>query len=281
MTFTPDPELFPFQSRWFDGSAGRIHYVDEGSGPTLLLCHGNPMWSFLYRHIIIALRGRFRCVAADLPGFGLSERPSGYGYTAVEHVRALGELVDHLDLADFVLVGQDWGGPTALGVGVERADRVRGVVLGNTWFWPATPYFKAFSLVASSPPGQYLIRQHNLFVKSAPKMIQRELSDRELEHYLAVQPTPSDRSGVARFPGEIRQSPLLGKLEHAVPELLGGKPAVVVWGMKDRVFRPGDRDRLRAAFTDQVYVELPDAGHYIQEDAPEQIAEAISARFAS
>jgi haloalkane dehalogenase len=67
--------LYPFESRWFDSSAGRVHYIDEGSGPPILFCHGNPTWSFLYRHIVHQLRDRFRCVAADYLGFGLSERP--------------------------------------------------------------------------------------------------------------------------------------------------------------------------------------------------------------
>jgi len=74
--FTPDPALYPFESRWFDSSQGRIHYIDEGEGPPLLLCHGNPTWSFLYRNIVIGLRDRFRCIAPDYLGFGLSDRPS-------------------------------------------------------------------------------------------------------------------------------------------------------------------------------------------------------------
>jgi haloalkane dehalogenase len=278
--FTPDHGLYPFESRWFDSSAGRMHYIDEGDGRPLLLCHGNPMWSFLYRHIIVALRDRFRCIAADLHGFGLSERPPGYGYLAEEHVRTLGELVDHLGLDDFVVMGQDWGGPTGLGVAVERAQRVHGVVLGNTWFWSATPFFRTFSLVASTAPAQYLILRHNQFVKGfVPRVIQRNLSQAELHHYLAVQPSPDARVGVAKFPTEIRQSPLPIRLERAVPEILGDKPALIVWGMKDWGFRAGDRQRVRAAFRDHVYLELPQAGHFIQEDAPVVIADAITSRF--
>src|ERR1017187_8274740 len=93
-SFTPDPGLYPFKSRWFESSAGRMHYLDEGTGPAILFCHGNPTWSFLYRGIIERLRGSFRCVAADMHGFGLSERPvNGYSYTPPEHARTVGELV--------------------------------------------------------------------------------------------------------------------------------------------------------------------------------------------
>ena len=92
--FKPDPTLYPFTSQWLDSSRGRMHYIDEGSGPPIMLCHGNPTWSFLYRGIIAALRDHFRCIAPDYLGFGLSERPQGFGYTIDEHAQVVGELVD-------------------------------------------------------------------------------------------------------------------------------------------------------------------------------------------
>jgi haloalkane dehalogenase len=279
--FAPDPVLYPFESRWFESSAGRMHYIDEGTGPTILFCHGNPMWSFLYRHLISALRGRFRCVAADLHGFGLSERPdSGFSYTAAEHVATLGELVDHLDLNDFVVMGQDWGGPTGLGVATQRAERIRGVVLGNTWFWSATPFFQAFSLAAGSPPGQWLIRERNAFVEGfIPRGMTRKLSPAEMDHYRGVQPTPAARAGIAAFPPQIRSAPMLATLERTVTERLGAKPSLIVWGTRDWGFRARDRARVRAAFSDHIYRELPSAAHYIQEDAPTEIADAITQQF--
>jgi haloalkane dehalogenase len=106
--FTPDPSLYPFASHWFDSPAGRLHYVDEGAGPPILFLHGNPTWSFLYRKVITALRGSFRCVAVDYLGFGLSERPEAFGYTAQEHAGCVGELVDHLKLDGFITMGHDW-----------------------------------------------------------------------------------------------------------------------------------------------------------------------------
>jgi haloalkane dehalogenase len=83
--FTPSPALFPFQSRWLETDGIRMHYVDQGEGRPILMCHGNPTWSFLYRKLIGRLQGQFRCVAVDYPGFGLSDRPEGYGYTPAEH----------------------------------------------------------------------------------------------------------------------------------------------------------------------------------------------------
>jgi haloalkane dehalogenase len=281
--FTPDPALYPFTSRWFDSSRGRVHYIDEGAGPVIVFFHGNPTWSFLYRNIIAGLRDRFRCIAPDYLGFGLSERPAAFTYRIHEHAAVMGELVDHLELEEYLSMGQDWGGPISMAVGTDRADRVRGVVLGNTWFWPAADLpTKMFSRVMGSPPMQWAITQRNFFVERLiPAGTNTRLDDSEMEHYRRVQPTPAARAGVARMPKEILAArPLLERLARDVPAKLGSKPALLVWGMKDFAFRPGPNlPRMRSAFPDHVLVELPNAGHYIQEDAPQQIAEAIVDRF--
>jgi len=132
--FTPSVELYPFQPHWFETNGIRMHYVDEGEGTPIIMCHGNPTWSFLYRKLIIRLRDRFRCVAVDYPGFGLSDHPQDYGYTPAEHAAVLGKLVDELGLDGFIVMGQDWGGPIGISVALERADRVAGLVFMNTWF---------------------------------------------------------------------------------------------------------------------------------------------------
>jgi haloalkane dehalogenase len=281
--FTPDPQLYPFRSRWFDSSRGRIHYIDEGNGQPILFCHGNPTWSFLYRDIIVALRDRFRCIAPDYLGFGLSERPDGFGYKIDQHARAVGEFVDHLGIDGYLTMGQDWGGPIGLAVAVERADRVRGVVLGNTWFWPTDVLTtKIFSLVMSSRPMQRAILRRNYFVeRMIPLGTHRRLAAEVMEHYRGVQPSPETRLGVAEMPKQLLAArPLLERLGRAVPDKLGAKPALFVWGMKDFAFRPGPTlPRMRATFPDHVLIELPTAKHFIQEDAPDTIAQAIIDRF--
>jgi haloalkane dehalogenase len=285
--FTPDPLLYPFTSRWFDSSRGRVHYIDEGpadfAGPPLLLCHGNPTWSFLYRDIVVALRDRFRCIAPDYLGFGLSERPDGFGYRAEDHAGVLGELVDHLGLDGYLTMGQDWGGPISMAVAVQRAQRVRGIVLGNTWFWPTDVLTtKIFSRVMSSPPMQRAVLRRNFFVERLiPGGTARRLGAAEMEHYRAAQPSPDARLGVAEFPKELLAArPLLERLAREVPAQLGAKPALFVWGMKDFAFKPGPSlPRMRSAFPDHVLVELPEAKHFIQEDAPREIAAAIVDRF--
>ncbi len=281
--FTPDPDLYPFTSRWFDSSQGRVHYIDEGSGPPILFCHGNPTWSFLYRNVIAGLRDRFRCIAPDYLGFGLSDRPTGYGYTVEQHAAVVGELVDFLELDEYLSMGQDWGGPVSMAVDTARSDRVRGVVLGNTWFWPADDLrMKVFSKVMGSSLMQRAVLNRNFFVERLiPMATTRRLTPLEMTHYRAVQPSPEARRGVAELPKQILAArPLLERLAGDVPATLGAKPALFVWGMKDFAFSPARTlPRMRATFPDHVLVELPAANHFMQEDAPDQIAAAIIDRF--
>lgn len=282
--FTPDPALYPFESRWFDSSAGRMHYIDQGAGTPILFCHGNPTWSFLYRHIVTRLSDRFRCIAIDYLGFGLSERPEAYGYTIEEHARTVGELVDHLELDGFVTMGQDWGGPISMALDTARAARVRGVVLGNTWFWPADALMmKLFGTMMSTKRMQRSILKKNFFVERlVPAGTARKLTPAELDHYRMAQPTPAARRGVAEMPKQILAArPLLERLARDVPATLAAKPALFVWGMKDFGFKPKQLlPRLQTTFPDHEVLELPNAKHYIQEDAPTEIADAIARRFA-
>ena len=280
--FVVDRGLYPFESRWFDSRSGRMHYIDEGQGPPIVFFHGNPTWSFLYRNVITRLRGQFRCIAMDYLGFGLSEHPDDFGYTVEEQAAAVGELIDHLGLNDFITMGQDWGGPISMAVATARPDRVRGVVLGNTWFWPADGWrLKLFSIVMGTWPLQYLVLHRNLFVEFVRLATTEKLAETVMQHYRGVQPTPAARRGIAEFPKQIRAArPLLERLAHDVPGQLGSKPALFVWGMEDPAFPLASTlSRLQDTFPDNVVVRLPRANHFIQEDAPDAIAEAILQRF--
>jgi haloalkane dehalogenase len=277
--FRPDPQLFPFQSRWFEAAGPRVHYIDEGSGPAVVMFHGNPTWSFLYRNVVLALRDSFRCIAMDYPGFGLSERPAGYRYTASEHAGVVGRLVDSLNLDRFIIVGQDWGGPIGLSIGLDRADRVAGMVLANTWYWPARGSLTAFSIVMSSPPLQWLILQRNFFVNVImPRSVAHKMDASVFAAYQKAQPNAAARRGVAEFPREIRAArPLLQRLADSMPTTLAAKPIELVWAMKDPAFgRAQVIARWMRDFPEANVTRLADASHYIQEDAPEAVAAAVN-----
>ena len=122
---------YPFNSYRLDLPDGRVHYVDEGEGRPVILLHGNPTWSFLYRHLIAGLSNEYRCTAPDLLGFDLSEKPVDFSYRPVAHARVVERLIEALDLSGTVVVGHDWGGPLGLDYATRHPDTVAGLVAMN------------------------------------------------------------------------------------------------------------------------------------------------------
>jgi haloalkane dehalogenase len=271
-------DLFPYESRFADVGGARVHYVDEGDGPPLLLLHGNPTSSFLYRDVIAGLRDRFRCVAPDLPGFGRSQAATGYGFTPREHAEVVERFVAELDLRDVTMMVQDWGGPIGFAVATRQPDRFAAFVIGNTWAWPKSDLgTQAFSRVLGGPVGGFLIRRHNVFVERIlPGGVKRtKLSDEVMDAYRHPFPTPESREPIAVLPREIlRSRPFLAEVERGLPSLRD-RPALIVWPTGDVAFREGERKRWEEVFPNHETVLLEGAGHYMQEEAPEEIVAAI------
>lgn len=178
-------------------------------------------------------------------------------------------------------MGHDWGGPIGLAAACADPERVSGLVLGNTWFWPSDRRARVFR-VMSSRPLQHAILERNLFVERIlPAGVARTLSAAEMEHYRAVQPTPEARTGVAELPRQIVAArPWLADLAEAVPRELGAKRALVTFPLRDVAFPAKSvLPRMRAAFSDLEVVELPGAKHFFVEDEPGEVAAAIARRF--
>jgi haloalkane dehalogenase len=273
-------ELFPFDSHFLEVDGARVHYIDEGQGPVFLGLHGNPTWSFLYRHIVNGLKNQFRCVALDYPGFGLSSGPPGYRYTIAEHARVLEEFVSQLGLEGITLMVQDWGGPIGFSVAVRHPERFRAFVIGNTFGWPVRgeKTFERFSkLMGSDIPGGFLVKRLDLFTNVfVPGGIKRKkLSKAEKQMYKRPHPTSASRVPVHVMPREILAA---GELLSEVEQGLSGvadRPALIVWGDRDQAFKEPQRQRWERTFPDHKTVILRGASHYIQEDAPEEIVAAI------
>jgi haloalkane dehalogenase len=276
-TWVPD-ELYPFESRYADIAGSRVHYVDEGAGPPLLLLHGNPTWSFLYRNVITGVRDRYRCIAVDYPGFGLSRGAPGYRFTPAEHAGVLEQLVTGLDLTGVTMMVQDWGGPIGFAVATRHPGRFAAFVIGNTWAWPKSdPGTQLFSRLLGGPIGRRLIANRNVFVeKVLPGGVRRAtLSEAVMNAYRGPFPTPASRRPTAVFPREILDSrPFLAEIEQRLPQL-ADRPALLVWPTNDVAFRGTERRRWEELFPAHRTVLLEGAGHYIQEDAPDEIVAAI------
>ena len=266
-----DPELYPFEDNWLDG----IHYVDEGDGPPLLMLHGNPTWSFTWRRVIDGLRDRYRCIATDLPGFGLSTAPPGYRFTAAEHAEAIERFVERLNLRDVTLLVQDWGGPIGFAVAGRQPERFRAYVVGNTWAWSmkGNRGARTFSAILGSPIGRYLIVRRNFFVERIiPQGTSADLSERVMDMYRGPFPTPESREPVAVFPKQIiAATEWLEQVESRIVP----RPALIVWPTDDVAFREGERRRWESTLPDHHTVTLQGARHYIGEDAPDAIVDAV------
>jgi haloalkane dehalogenase len=261
-------------------SGARVHYVDEGEGETLLFLHGNPSWSFQWRDLIHGLRGSYRCVALDFPGFGLSQAPVGFGFTPREESRVLEEFVDRLGLRDVTLVMQDWGGPIGIGLAERRPELVRRVVLGSTWAWGTStsePRGK-WSVVAGGPVGEFVQVNFNGIASCALKdSIVRELPPDVADVY--VRPfRPLDRRGIAAFyPGQITAaSDYFAEVEAGLTRL-ADKKALIFWALKDPGFPRADLARWESTFPNHKTIDLPNASHFFFEDTADQVIAEVRA----
>lgn len=277
-------EMFPFESRWRQTADGhQMHYIDEGEGTPIVFVHGNPSWSFEFRHLVSELRGEFRCIAPDHIGFGLSSRsPSPADYHPKAHARRLTELLEALDVRDATLFMTDWGGPIGLEFARRHPDRVKKIVIANTWCWSVADdgHFVRFSFLMRSWVGQFMIKRLNCFVnKVVPKAIGNKaaINAKMMRHYRQALPTPADRQACAALPGHI-----IGASEWLAEiwddrKAFAGKPALVFWGLKDIAFRRKELEHWRVHLDDCRVHEFEDCGHFLAEEAPERIVPMLHA----
>jgi len=279
--------LYPFQSREVMLDGHRCHYVDEGEGPVLLLVHGNPTWSFYWRNIILALRGRFRVVAVDHIGCGLSDKPAAkdYSYRLAQRVADLNHFIEKLDLHDITLVAHDWGGGIGMGAAVAAPERFKRFVLMNTAAfrapkcpWPIhTCHLPIF--------GPLAVQGLNLFARAALHMTvtKHERMTRAVKAgYLAPYDSWKNREAILRFVLDIPLNPAHPSYQTLVDIEQGlgqfrQHPVCLIWGMRDWCFSPKFLDRFLEFLPQAEAHRLADAGHYVVEDAHERIVPLIEA----
>jgi haloalkane dehalogenase len=281
--------LYPFVPHWLPLPGGRMHYLDErpadatSSPATLLFVHGNPTWSFHWRELIQALRPRWRCVAPDHLGCGLSDKPSRL-QTLDEHIEHLATLVESLDLRDVTLVAQDWGGAIGLGAMLRAPERLARIVLFNTGAFP--PRYIPWRIRACRIPllGRLAVQGGNLFSRAALRMTlarRARLEPAVAAGYLAPYNSWANRRAVYGFVKDIPTGPSdptwqrLAEIERRLPSL-ADRPALLVWGMRDWCFRPDCLERFAAAWPRAEVHRLADVGHWVVEDAGDTAEEIVS-----
>jgi pimeloyl-ACP methyl ester carboxylesterase len=276
---------FPFESHYLRAGKTSLHYVDEGpsDAPALLFLHGNPTWSYLWRRPLAELSaGGHRCVAYDHMGFGRSEKPPRMApYTLDRHVENALAVIDQLDLRDVTIVAHDWGGPIGLGAMLERPERLRAMVLMNTWAWELPswlpPFIREFR---TEGLGEILALGGNLFVESIPGgMARRDPDPLMMDAYRAPFPDYWSRAGTLAFQRDIplterdRSAPVISSIHERLPEL--DVPVLLLWGMRDPVFQPVFLDQWRELFPHAEVAALEDASHFVVEDRPDAVIDAI------
>jgi len=275
---------FPFEAHYLEAEDTRIHYVDEGprDAAPILMLHGNPTWSYMYREPIKSLSERgHRCVAFDHMGFGRSSKPpEPRRYILSTHIENTIAVLDQLDLNDVTLVCHDWGGPIGLGAALERPQRVSRVVAMNSWAWELPSFLPGFlRQFRSEGLGEILALAGNAVVESIPGgMASRSSDGVMMDAYRAPHPDYWSRIGTLAFIRDIPltendvSAPLMGHIHESLSQL--NVPLLLIWGMRDRVFVPAFLDQWQAIFPDSRKIELH-AGHYLVEDCPDRVADAI------
>lgn len=274
-------EAYPFAPQGFTTPGGaRMSYVDEGprSDEAVLMLHGNPTWSFFYRHLIRELAPSMRCVAPDHVGMGLSDQPENYDYTLAARVRDVGALVQHTGLKRVHLVVHDWGGAIGLGWAADHAAQIGRVAVMNTAAFPLARIPARIALCKLPVIGPLIVRGANGFAAPATSMAmhRRTLTPTEKRAYLLPYSSWAGRVAVNAFVRDIPLRPThrsWAALQHAAAGVaaLADKPVLLAWGLRDFCFDEHFlaewRRRLPAAEVER----YADAGHYLLEDAPESV----------
>lgn len=270
--------LYPFEPHYLDVGAARLHYVDEGSGPAIVMLHGNPTWSFHYRELIRGLRGRYRVIAPDHVGCGLSDKPADYPYTLSTHIDNLERLMGHLKLTDVTLAVHDWGGAIGFGWAHRHPELARRFIVFNTAaFFGHTP----FRIRACRWPvfGDLVVRGLNGFARAATLIgckNHKRMTPEVRRAYLAPYDSFANRVAILRFVRDIPLSrkaqsfPVLQVIEASLPHF-AGRPMIVFWGARDFCFDDSFLRGWTDRFPDASVHRFPDAGHYVLEDAHERI----------
>jgi haloalkane dehalogenase len=275
-----DRNEYPFTSRTVDLDEGRVHYVDEGEGETLLMVHGTPTWSYLYRNLIRDLRRDYRVIALDKLGFGLSGKPTDFGYTPADQARVIAAFIEKLGLTDITMVVHDYGGSTGLSYALDHPQNVKRLVIFNTWMWSLRddPQKAMVGRFLGSPLGRMLCMRFNMEVNVIfPYAFSKRSRLKQDVHDLYRQTSAHEtsRHAIWMYGKELIDSSEWYDSLWAKRDAIRNIPALIVWGMKDPVFTRPYLEKWQSLFTDGQTVELADVGHYVQEEAPEEAVRHI------
>lgn len=274
-----DKSEYPFKQKYFDINGHKLQYIDEGQGETILFVHGTPSWSFDFRNIIKNLKTNFRCVAFDHIGFGLSDKPEQYDYSTQNHSKTLEKFVLEKKLDNITLVVHDFGGPIGLNFAIQRPEKIRNLVILNSWLWSSedNPDFIKLSKILKSPLLPFLYRYLNFSPKFIlPKSFgDHKLSTRLLRQYTKPFEDKTQRNGALAFAKSLLNDQDWFEELWNKRHTISTKPTLFIWGVKDPVIKPQYLDKFISGFTNSKTIRLETSGHFPQEEQPEIVTKSI------
>ena len=270
---------YPFASHALDFDGLRYHYLDEGAGEPLLFVHGNPTWSFAWRNLIRELSPAYRTLAVDHIGCGLSDKPQQYPYVLDRHIANLCRFVEALDLRQITLVAHDWGGAIGMGAAGRMPGRFARFVLMNTAAFRSTRIPLRIAVCRTPLLGRLAVRGCNAFARAALSMAVEKperMTAAVKAGYLAPYGNWADRVAIQRFVEDIPLRPghpsyrTLVEVEENLARFRHA-PMLLVWGERDWCFTPEFLREFQQRFPQAETFAIPDAGHYVFEDAWERM----------
>ncbi len=284
---TPFKKLYPFASNWLDLDGNRYHYLDEGpqDAPVIVMLHGNPTWSFYYRHLIPPLSQNHRVVVPDHMGCGLSDKPQNYTYTLDQHIKNVEALIDHLGVANITLMVHDWGGMIGMAYAVNHPAMIKQFIIFNTsaFYLKKIPF--SILLGRTNIVGGILIRGFNAFAGSAVRMAMtnhKRMTKEVKAGYLAPYNSWPNRIAIHRFVQDIPweddhpSRPILMHTDAAIGQFQD-RPMLIIWGADDFVFTEKEFfTEWKRRFPNAESHVLKNVGHYVIEDAPERVLPLVT-----
>ncbi|MGA1875867.1 MAG: alpha/beta fold hydrolase [bacterium] len=279
----PFKELYPFQAHFLTIGRHHLHYLDEGAGEPVVMIHGNPTWSFYYRHLIVGLRRHYRIIVPDHMGCGLSDKPQKYPYTLKQHIDNLEQLLETLSLQGLTLALHDWGGAIGMGYAVRHPEKLKRLIIFNTAAFLSSRMPWQLSLCRIPGFGSLAIRRFNAFAGLATFMAckhHQRMTARVRAGYLAPYNSYKNRIANLRFVQDIpmhpeaRSYPVVQSIQQRLPEFRG-LPTLILWGGKDFCFNRSFLETWKHYFPSAQVHLFEDAGHYVVEDAHERILPLI------
>lgn len=257
-----------------------MHYIDEGQGAPVLMVHGTPEWSFAYRHIIKGLMGQYRCIAPDMLGMGLSDKPQLTDYSCKAHAERLEKFITRLGLKNVSILANDFGGSIALHYAIKHPDNVDKISLFNTWMWSLkddSHYARPAGMMRGWL-GKLLYQRFNFPVNV---IMPRAYGNKSIltkhihDHYKQVLPTAKERVATYTFALQLLDAGDWWNALWAQMDKIKTKPFLFFWGMKDTFILRKELAKWQNALPSARVVKLEQSGHFAQEEEPEKMVEEL------